>query len=87
MTAAGSVVARFSRMEGVVMDEDQIFEDATREAVEAAHAALDAGGGFDEAVEIGKRAFKAKAYELAGLGGSRSLSTREYRNELQTREV
>jgi hypothetical protein len=69
------------------MDEDEIFEEATREAVEAALTALNVGGDADQAAEIGKRVFTAKVHELAGLSESRGLRTREYRgNDLQTRE-
>lgn len=83
--AAGDLVRVF-RLKDCEMDEERIFEEATRDAVEAALTALNVGGDVDQAVEIGRQAFRVKALELAGRGESRGLQTREYPNDLQTRE-
>jgi hypothetical protein len=79
-------VASFSDGRIVNMDGEQIFEAATEAAVEAVSLVLDMGADRAEAVEVGRQAFREKAFELAGRGESRGLQTREYRNDLSTRE-
>lgn len=69
------------------MNEEQIVEAATETAIEAVALVLDMGGDRDQAVEIGRMAFKEKAFELAGRSESRGHSTRELPGDLQTREV
>lgn len=69
------------------MNEEQIFEAATETAIEAVGLVLDMGADRDQAVEIGRQAFRERALELAGPSESRGDSTREYRNDLQSREV